>query len=192
MEDQAQGVQVPDGQAQQASSRCAHRRCGRGRSRLNPSRASSTAASQSRCRRRAGRPGQTRRFAGRRHARRNQAHRRDLVLQLGQQGERQPRRRQIAAPVADDSQQGAQVPFADGYRGRHAAPPPPRPQHYFLKRAPGIPWERPARSQPDCAPSAAGLGIRRTTDGGCHAGVRTLAPVRRDPRAGGTAGTRSS
>jgi hypothetical protein len=59
----------------------------------------------------------------------------DLTRQLGQQRRRQPLGREIAAVVADDPQQGAQIPFADRHRGCHAAPLPPltstvRPRHW--------------------------------------------------------------
>ena len=48
----------------------------------------------------------------------------DLVLQIGQQGRRQPSPvRQVGTVLADDGRQGAQVPFAGRYWSHHEAPP---------------------------------------------------------------------
>ena len=47
----------------------------------------------------------------------------DLVLQVGQQGRRQPFPfRQVAAVLADDGGQGAQVPVAGPYRSARRSP----------------------------------------------------------------------
>jgi hypothetical protein len=49
----------------------------------------------------------------------------DQVHQVGQQGQGQSCGREVAAVVADDPQQGAQVAFADRHRGCHGVPPSP-------------------------------------------------------------------
>jgi hypothetical protein len=54
----------------------------------------------------------------------------NLIGQLGQQRRRQPLGRDIAAVVADDAQQGAQVALTDRHGRRHGVPLPGRSPLY--------------------------------------------------------------